>query len=485
MKLSKIAAVVVLVLLSVPIAFAAQPGDELSLSTRKTPLAGTAPERLVALAAESEKIVVIVGVDVEGGWNVADTRHPEKGVRQRQKARDTKDRILRRHRGAVPVAGRDFRFIPFYTLAVDEKTLRNLMKDDDVVSIEENNGAERTLAESTEKIGSRAANLSGYTGLGSTVVVIDDGVKRDHKFIKGSMYDTKQACFSGADYDPDGDGISVRSLCPGQRVSVPNNLRREVNVAAPCSNCYHGTEVAGVIAGIDVNNNLYGVAPDAELLPIQVYSYRNATCTSPGCPTEARRTDVLAALEYVHDWSDHDTFAAVNLSLRFRNSYGSRQDCISGNNSVQNALATLRVDDIASVVAAGNEGTSTQFSAPSCLNYTYVVGATTDWDDIASYSNTYSFLSFFAPGGSLNSNGTVQTGYGIKTSALSGGYTETAGTSLAAPHVSGAFALLRQRHPTKSVGLLYNYLRDTGTLIMLPGGTFVPRINVDAALNQP
>lgn len=447
-----------------------------ALAERKTPLQGTPLERLFALAAESETIAVIVGVDVEGGWNVAHIRNPEKGTRQRGKARETKERILRKHPSARRVADRDFEFIPYYLLVVDATTLRHLVNDDDVVSIEENDAADRTLVESTAKIDSRAANLRGYTGVGTDVVVIDDGVRRDHPFIKHSMFDLKQSCFSGAQFAV--NGVTPRSLCPGQQSSLPNWPGTVVNAAAPCSGCSHGTQVAGVIAGKSDSLQMYGVAPDTKLLPIQVYSYTNASCTYSGCPTEARKDDVLAALQHVHNRAPSDNFAAVNLSLKFRTEYSTRSACISDNLSVQNALAAVKGDDIAPVVAAGNDATATRFWAPSCLNSTYVVGATDDWDHIASYSNQHSYLSFFAPGGSAG------TGNGIKTSAFSG-YAETFGTSMAAPHVSGSFALLRQRHPTKSVGLLYNYLRNTGILILLPDGTFVPRINVDAALNEP
>jgi subtilisin family serine protease len=463
----------------IPTAFAGQPLDpDVDLTARRMPLRGAAPERLLELAAASDRIAVIVGVDVEGGWKVADTRHPEKSALQRRRARDTKEKILHKYPSARRVAGRDFESIPYFVLVVDAKTLRKLMNDDDVVSIEENAGGERTLIQSTALIGSRAANLRGYGGAGTTVAVLDDGVQRDHSFLQHSMWDTYQACFSGAD-SADQYGLTPQSMCPGQRASVPNYLFTEANVAAPCPDCYHGTEVAGVIAGKSVNNNMYGVAPDAALLPIQVYSYTNYWCTGAGCPSETFTADVLAALDHVLIWAPYDNIAAVNMSFRFRTNYSTRNACINANGALGNALATLLQYDIAPVVAAGNDATATQFSAPSCLTSAYVVGASTDADTMAPYSNFYSHLSFFAPGGAAGA------GNGIWTSALGGGYTETLGTSLAAPHVSGAFALLRQRQPNATTSKHYSDLRATGVNIALPGGVLVPRINVNAALNRP
>jgi len=450
------------------LAFAAQ-------GARKTELQGTPRERLFTLAAQSEKIAVIVGVDVEGGWDVSAMKIPEKAARQRQQARATKERILRNHPRAWRVPDRDFEFIPYYLLAVDAKTLESLMNDPDVVSIEENREGKRTLIQSTAIIASRAANLRGYTGQGKTVVLLDDGVERNHPFLAHAMYDTEGACFSGTEWE--GYGGDTGTVCPNGQTSQPNNLRTEVNVGRPCAGCYHGTEVAGAIVGKSVNNNMYGVAPDAELFPIQVYSRTGQQCGAYPC-TVVRRADVIAALEYIHTWAPYYWFAAVNMSFDFNDYVSTRTACNNANGALRNAIITVYMDNIAVVTAAGNAAT-TQSSSPSCIDYAYSVGATTDSDTIASYSNRPTYLDFFAPGGSTGA------GNGIVTSNLGGGYIETTGTSLAAPHVSGAFALLRQRQPSAAVSKHYTDLRVTGTNILLPTGQLVPRINVDAALNRP
>src|SRR5215212_11458760 len=85
-----------------------------ALGARKTALQGTPPERLLALVEKSERIAVIVTVQVEDGWDLSATRQSEKAIAQRQKARDTKERILRTHPSAKRIADRDFEFIPAY-----------------------------------------------------------------------------------------------------------------------------------------------------------------------------------------------------------------------------------------------------------------------------------------------------------------------------------------------------------------------------------
>jgi subtilisin family serine protease len=67
------------------------------------------------------------------------------------------------------------------------------------------------------------------------------------------------------------------------------------------------------------------------------------------------------------------------------------------------------------------------------------VGSTNKDDTVSAFSNVASFLSLFAPGDSI-------------TSSVTGGtYASESGTSMATPHVAGAWAVLHQAAPTASV----------------------------------
>ena len=91
---------------------------------------------------------------------------------------------------------------------------------------------------------------------------------------------------------------------------------------------------------------------------------------------------------------------------------------------------------------------------------------------MASYSNSASFLNLLAPGSSINS------------SVPGGGYAVYNGTSMATPHVAGAWAILKQKTPSLSVTDALNRLSATGLSITdARNGIVKPRIRIDAALN--
>jgi len=125
-------------------------------------------------------------------------------------------------------------------------------------------------------------------------------------------------------------------------------------------------------------------------------------------------------------------------------------------------------------VASGNDGAINQLSAPACVSTAVSVAATTKDDQVAYFSNVAPFLSLFAPGDSITS------------SYPGGAFVIASGTSMAAPHVTGAWAVLKQAKPTGSVDELLQAFSITGVMIedTLAGtGTTRPRIQVDLALN--
>src|SRR4029079_18540668 len=94
---------------------------------------------------------------------------------------------------------------------------------------------------------------------------------------------------------------------------------------------------------------------------------------------------------------------------------------------------------------------------------------------VAIFSNVAPFMSLFAPGDSITS------------SVPGGSYEALSGTSMAAPHVAGAWAIMRQAAPGASVATVLNAFRTTGMAItddrvFFGLGTVVPRVSVLQAL---
>ncbi len=132
------------------------------------------------------------------------------------------------------------------------------------------------------------------------------------------------------------------------------------------------------------------------------------------------------------------------------------------------------------MIAAGNGASTDAIAAPACISTAISVGATTDSDTpggadhVAGYSNVSSQIALFAPGSTITS------------SIPGGGFQTKNGTSMAAPHVAGAWALMKSKAPDGSVAEILSALVATGVSIHddRPGGAVTkPRIQLDAAIS--
>ncbi len=449
-----------------------------ALADRNGPLRGSRPDRLLELARKHPSIQVIVGVQLEERWSPAAELIPERAARQRQKVKERKRTLLRDHPRARLVESRDYQSVPYLVLEVDEPALRGLLADESVASIEENAAGELTLDGSSDIVGATAAQGRGYGGAGQVIVIIDTGVDSAHPFFRGRIIAAAEACFSGFE--------RAATVCP-------NGTDRQLGpgAARPCSivdsnpfYCDHGTHVAGIAAGRDAGRGFSGIAPDAMIIPIQVASWE--ACSQPRqCGATVRKGDVLAALDHVVTLADQYSIAAVNTSLSFPPLQTSRPACDADAPSFRDFISLLREKGVAVVAGAGNDSTTGALGSPACISGAIAVGATTDADRVASYSNNAPFLDLLAPGGDTTEGGKIWS------SIPGGGYREQSGTSMAAPHVAGAFAVLKQRSPGAPVDTLQDHLVQTGTPVKdtrfdppLDPPLVKPRIDIEAALDR-
>jgi outer membrane protein OmpA-like peptidoglycan-associated protein/subtilisin family serine protease len=358
-----------------------------------------------------------------------------------------------------------FDYTPAMAMTVDASRLRGLLTGDAVTQVFEDHLMAPSLQQSMPLIGMRPPRAETQAGAGQTVAVLDTGVDFQHPFLKAKA--AAEACFSS---NVRQRGVVLRSACPsGDENEIGPGAGRPCD---PAYRCDHGTRVAGIIAGH--GEKMSGVAPQASIVSVQVFTLVEA----PACGkcSLAFTSDVLRGLEWVYRNRERHKIAAVNLSLgggRFR------QVCDSGSPYTR-IFELLTRAGVAPVVASGNDGLSDAVANPACVSDAVSVGATSFGDKVAEFSNSADFLDFLAPGATEQAVGKHK---GILTSVPGKGYHRTQGTSMAAPHVAGAFAVLKSAVPEASLGQMLRALRQTGRRVVdRRNGIVVPRIQLDAAI---
>jgi subtilisin len=349
---------------------------------------------------------------------------------------------------------REFEFVPATALALSPRALEAASRSQHVETLTLDRPLEPVLGESVPIVGGTTMWNAGHTGSGKVVAVLDTGVDKAHLFLTGKV--VEEACYS--------DG----SDCPNGGTS-----QTEPGAGVPCtyaaSGCKHGTHVAGIAAG--KGNTFSGVARDASVMSVQVFSmFTGPICGGGEDPCALSFTsDQMAGLERVYAVRGSHDFASVNMSL------GGGQfftNCDSGNEAYKAVIDNLRTAGIATVIASGNNGFTDSMAFPACISSAVSVGSTTKNDEISSFSNSASFLSLLAPGSAINS------------SVPGGSFESFNGTSMAAPHVAGAWALMEQANPGASVSSILTALQNTGVPVTddRSGGTQTkPRICIAAA----
>ncbi|MDP1819947.1 MAG: S8 family serine peptidase [Acidimicrobiales bacterium] len=287
-----------------------------------------------------------------------------------------------------------------------------------------------------ERIGAPQA-WAASRGAGITIAVIDSGLDLTHEDLADKIVDSTSCV--GTSGDP--------GRCTGSAQDDNG----------------HGTHVAGIAAAAtDNDRGIAGVAPDAQLLAVRVLVNE---CSDSGCTAAGTSGDVAAGIRWA---TDHGA-DVINLSL--------------GGGTLQGTLGCAFCEAInyawsqgvIAVIAAGNDSLlPSGFGDEPAI----VVTATTREDERASYSNSTSGIlraarwPLAAPGGEGETDpADCATGgrpKGILSTYWISGHRDEyaclAGTSMAAPHVSGALALLRSQGltPEAAVDRLLSTAKDLG-----------------------
>src|SRR5438046_1223393 len=383
----------------------------------------------------------------------------------RQEITDAASRLLSRLAQHQHRVLRRYVTAPLIALEAGPTTLQELDASSSLVKrVTEDRIHTPVLLDSVPLIGADKAWAQGFDGTGLVVALIDTGVDSAHQFLAGKV--VEEACYSTT------SAQRSTTLCPN---GADEQIGTGAGVYCPLEleGCWHGTHVAGIAAGNGTPSGLpiWGVGRGASIMSVQVFSRFDGFFDCGGSPPciGAYTSDILAALERVYALRTKHPVAAVNMSLG-----GGLFSSTCDDQPYKPFIDKLRAAVIATVVASGNNGAIDRLSAPACVSTAGRVGATTKDDQVADFSNVAPFLSLFAPGVSIIS------------SFAGGGFAIASGTSMAAPHVAGTWAVLKQAKPTANVDEILQALTGTGVMIedTLAGtGTTRPRTQVDLALS--
>ena len=353
----------------------------------------------------------------------------ERSVASRQAA------VLGRAQGLNVRDIKRFRFHPFIAMTVDATALGALLADPDVTSVSEDGIIFPTLVDTIALTRATNAWSEGFRGNGQTVAILDTGVDTSHPFFSGKV--VAEACFSNP-------VVGATSLCPSGQ---PQQIGAGAGINCPdiAIGCWHGTHVAGIAVGNygQLSASSGGMAPGANVMPIQVFQ---RDCYSGTCQLAAYYSDIMQGLEYVYSLRTSYTIAAANLSL---GGIAFSSSCDNEAPGVTSVIQSLRAANIPAIVSSGNSGLGNALSFPACITQAISVGSTTKQNAISSFSNSSSSLTLLAPGSTIQSS-------------IPGGYGYTSGTSMAAPHVAGAWATLKSAKPSATVAEVLNALNAAG-----------------------
>ncbi len=284
-------------------------------------------------------------------------------------------------RGAGGTIKYTYHLIPVIAATVPEVAIRGLEANPNVTYVEEDGivyAIEETLPWGVDRIDAEVVHAAGNKGAGIKVAILDTGIDLDH---------------------PDLNIVQSVKFAPGRDADDRYG---------------HGTHVAGIVAALDNDYGVIGVAPEAWLYNVKVL----------GDQGQGRLSNIVKGIE----WSVDNGMQVMNMS--YGGGYSRSEDT---------ALQAAYDAGIVLVSSAGNSGDTDpddDVGYPAKYDSVIAVAATDNTDTRASWSSDGPAVELAAPGVSIPST------------YKGGGYASLSGTSMASPHVAGIAALILDENPT-------------------------------------
>ena len=311
----------------------------------------------------------------------------------------------------------------------------------------------------------------GPFSVDADIAIIDSGIDLDHQDLNVFRAATSivprnpsQSSSAASALSNNTDLFNVNidperaGVYPGKKITTFYPPFSNNAMSSADDECGHGTHVAGVTAAKHNSFGVVGVAPGARLWAIKVLEHNEVTDKCEGA-----LSSIIEAVDYVTEHADE--IDAANLSL------GCKCNSAALNEAIDESIAR----NVTYVVAAGNTNADASSFSPSNHTGVITVSAITDSDgkcgshseplyvgtenvtgyypddSFALFSNHGSPIDIAAPGVKINST------YKDNSYALMGG------TSIAAPHVTGAVALYTMMNQHLSVHDIRKILEETAS----------------------
>jgi subtilisin family serine protease len=254
-----------------------------------------------------------------------------------------------------------------------------------------------------------------------TVAVVDTGVDLDHPDLAGRII------------TPGNDFVDMTGVAPRTGWHFEGDFLTRDNI--PQDDVGHGTHVAGTIAALTDNGvGVSGVDWFCRILPVRVLARMVENVPPNRVTGTGTAADIAAGIR----WAADNGANIINLSLGGYNDTFVERDAV--------AYAVMR--GVLVVAAMGNDNTNMP-SFPAAYPDVVAVGALTQSDTRATFSNIGPHIDVAAPG------------VGVQSTVWDNGYTSMSGTSMATPHVSGVAALIRACNVSLTAAQVAQILRDT------------------------
>ncbi|MFB6298669.1 MAG: S8 family serine peptidase, partial [Halobacteriales archaeon] len=274
-----------------------------------------------------------------------------------------------------------------------------------------------------DRIDAEIAHAAGDTGSSIDIAILDTGIDADHPDLQGNL---------GAGHSPE-------------------DCQDSFHPSGSCANDWddddgHGTHVAGIANAIHNGTNVIGTSTEATLHAVKVCRQFTAPdgSTATTCPNSSVAQGIVTASNQGYDVINMSLGACCPSCGTVGDGTGDCDDCFNVPSVIDSAIQTAKNNDVVVIASAGNDGNRPDcdgdgdtvcgdndcVSTPAKHPDVIAVSSTTINDGLSGFSSVGSEIDLAAPGSSIPSTWNT------------GGVAILSGTSMAAPHVTGAAAQL-------------------------------------------